>query len=96
MSNFSWQFRTVVCQPEAEEVLNNEIKGNQGLELLYQDLEWTLSRSPFRGIELKYPDHDFWLYELASNRSDLPTIQAVYSVEPNKVIIEFLNLDYSE
>ena len=75
------QARTIVYSPEAEEVLKSEIEGNKSLELLYQGLEWTLSRSPFRGIELNYQNHNFWLYELVPNRDDLPTIQVVYSVQ---------------
>lgn len=80
----SSQARTIVYSSEAEEVLMSEIEGNKGLELLYQGLEWTLSRSPFRGRKLNLQNHDFWLYELVPNRDDLPIIQAVYSVQKIK------------
>lgn len=75
--NIGPQARTVVCSDEAEEVLKKEIEGNKGLYLLYQRLEWILSRAPTRGRKLDYPNREFWLYELIPNRDDLPTIQAV-------------------
>jgi len=60
--NIGPQARTVICSDDAEEILKKEIENNPGLDLLYQRLEWILSRAPYRGMKLDYPEHDFLLY----------------------------------
>lgn len=88
-------FRTVVCSDEAEEVLRGKIEDNEDLTLLYRRLEWALSRNPEIGRNLNYKDYDYWLYEPDRNNPDLPTLQAVYNIHKDKIVIEFLNVDYS-
>lgn len=87
--------KTIVCSDEAEKVLSREIDKNAVLENLFQRIEWVLSRQPCRGLKLEYEHYEYWLYELKPNRSDLPTIRAVYSIQTHKVTIEFLDLEYS-
>jgi len=45
--NIGPQARTVICSDHAEEILKKEIENNPGLDLLYQRLEWILSRAPY-------------------------------------------------